>query len=143
MISFVLIVKHRSKNGFWSREDDVKTNKPSSSFKCFSIFNSESSNDFLEQNKKSHSLQLKKCNAVAEDRYLGPISIDEYLTNSLYGTINRLITTQKNACLSMNSCETAHTTTTSRNIEASVIRSSTSYILPDNEDDNGSGEIHF
>ena len=46
----------------------------------------------------------------------------------------------------MNSCETAQTTTTSKNLtETSVIRNSTSYILPDecDDDDTASGEIHF
>lgn len=149
LIVFGLLLKHRSKNGFWSRENDLKTNQSSKSFKCFSIFNQDLNTDFNDQNQQNLNLELKRCN-LKEDRYLGPVSIDEYLTNSLYGTINRLISNQnttQNGSLSMSSCtEQISSSMCTRNFNHTdgtihtSIHNSTSYILPN---DDTSAEIHF
>lgn len=145
LIVIFILIKQRSKNGFWSRENDLKTKAPSKTFKCFSIYNTEST---IEHNKPPNNLELKRCKNTAKsienERYLNPITIDEYLTNSLYGTINRLISNQNSTCMSLSSDESGHRTCSIgrnlNNIEGPM-RNSTSYILPHEESD--STEIHF
>jgi len=113
------------------------------------------------------NLELKRCTTnnnnnitlIAEENrtadavsFMNPITMDEYLTSSLYGTINRLISNQNSACLSMSSSESVMNRTYSmaRTLEVSEgmrggvsgVRNSTSYILPNDTSDD-SGEIHF
>lgn len=155
--TFGLVLKHRSKNGFWSREEDVKAPTKSKAIqRCFSIFNkaNKKTTDFTNQQSISKpNLELKRCN-VKEERFVtstsggaaatGHLSMEEYLNNSLYGTINRLISTQQqqntSASLSMSSGEHNTHSCVSRNYNS--IRNSTSYILPLSAD-NDSAEIHF
>ena len=97
LIILFVILKRRASNGFWSRENEVDTNKnkkkKSSKLCCSASANEE---DLIDATKSNFNLELKQCNIRSVDRYHSGLATlngagDEYSTNSLYGTIDRLI----------------------------------------------------
>ena len=100
LIILFVILKRRASNGFWSRENEVmndtsKNKKKKTSKLCCSA--SANEEDLIDATKSNFNLELKQCNIRSVDRYHhgngGALNSggDEYSTNSLYGTIDRLI----------------------------------------------------
>ena len=140
---FGLFMKRRSQNGFWSRENELNKKSDSKGLRCFSIFNNENTNEFLDTNTSRYSLELKQCQAK-EEKYINPLSIEDYLSNSLYGTINRLITKQQviESLSASSQSATVSTNNLSHNTDGTLRNSTSSYIIA-NGDEEIINEIHF
>jgi hypothetical protein len=118
LILLIIVLKRRAQNGFWSRENHLKdfnhARKNKSSCKtsshsrplrivgllsCAKAHASE--DDLIETHKGNFNLELKTCHIRNhQDRFVtttpGVMHFDEYSTNSLYGTIDRLIVKKNN-----------------------------------------------
>ena len=66
-LTFGLVLKRRSKNGFWSREEDVKEPRRARALQSYlSPFSKSSKANFAEQPANKPNLELKRCNAKEE-----------------------------------------------------------------------------
>lgn len=154
LIILSVILKRRASNGFWSRENDLTSGKAkkkstTSRLCCASNANEE---DLVDATKSNINLELKQCN-LRNDRFHSAIQSDEYSTNSLYGTIDRLIV-KKSQIVATASGASSSTSSQSGIICANNFHSITkdprlrnspaSYMINNtNEDTFEKTEIHF
>ncbi len=172
MATLAALVKRRTNNGFWSRENEmVKKKKNSNKFNfcCFFGVNDEESVDSTTYS----NLELKQChlnkdincllfNSNTSDRLI----VDEY-ANSFFGTIDRLIVKNGNisgVTSSGSSSTSASSSATSPSNEINLSQStffsssnastslaktsktdlgSSSYIVNQQDDSFDKSEIHF
>lgn len=156
LIILVVIIKRRASNGFWSRENEIESSLNKGSCKtisssnklvkkslnsklCFSTSTNEE--DFIDATKSNFNLELKQCH-LRNDRFHS--ACDEFSTNSLYGTIDRLIV-KKNVPSSATSSQSAILYTNNYNsiTKDPKMRNTPSYIISNEEDLFEKSEIHF
>jgi hypothetical protein len=143
LIFLIIVLKRRAQNGFWSRENHLhdfnhnhkktssSSHKHSSSHSrpsrgmsgLFSCAKAHGEDDLIDSHKSNFNLELKTCHLRNhQDRFVattpGIMHFDEYSTNSLYGTIDRLIVKKNNS--NSNSNNTNVTTTTSSGLGSSI-----------------------
>ena len=149
LMILIVIVKRRASNGFWSRENDIdnlsKIKKPkTSSLSCCK--KSANEEEFADATKNNNfNLELKQCH-IKNEKFHSTISCDDYSTNSLYGTIDRLII-KKNNVASASSTSTQSGIMYTNNFNSITkdprMRNSASYVINAEEEMYEKSEIHF
>ena len=147
LVILIVVIKRRASNGFWSREHDLdsgrnKKKKKASTLCCTS--NGGHDEDSIETTKNNFNLELKQCHLNNESFSQSPVHGDEYSTNSLYGTIDRLIVKKGAAsCSSSNKSAIMYTNNYNSITKDPKMRNSTSYIINNEDDLFEKSEIHF
>lgn len=145
------MLKRRAANGYWSREKECEENlkkskKGTSEKKSRFCCTGSNDDDFVvDSGKNNFNLELRNCNLRSSDRLS---TCDDYATNSLYGTIDRLIV-KKSVSLSTNTnmnnnCATILYTNNYNSLTKDPkLRTSTSYMVNPDDDILDRNEIHF
>lgn len=151
LMILIVIVKKRASNGYWSRENDLqnvnKLKKTNSKLCCSGNANEE---DLIDATKSNFNLELKQCHLRNEMKLTsatapGVNSADEYSTNSLYGTIDRLIVKKNTPASCSTSTQSAFMYTNNYNsiTKDPKMRNATSYVIQGDDDLFDKSEIHF
>lgn len=136
----LIIVKRKASNGYWSRETDGGFVVKKSKMCCQA--GAGSMEDVIQQ-KAGIDLELKNCKI--NDRLSAHFSMDDFQTNSLYGTIDRLIVKKPVGLTSNPSPTVMYTNNYNSLTKDPKFRASSSYIMNTNQtnETENKSEIHF
>ncbi|CAF0891184.1 unnamed protein product [Brachionus calyciflorus] len=127
----IVVIRRKASNGYWSREKDGGFEIKKSKLCCKAGVGSL---EDVVQNKSSADLELKNCRS----------NLDDYQTNSLYGTIDRLIVKTPIGLTCKPSPTVMYTNNYNSLTKDPKFRTSASFIM--NANQNGienKSEIHF
>lgn len=161
-----ILKRHTTTNGFWSRENEMFNKKQTKRNKLFRFLGFNDQNEEIDSTIYSN-LELKQChlnkdvncllfNSGTSDRLI----VDEYSnTNSLFGTIDRLIKNQNGTGICSSSSESSSSSSSSSTTSATNNSSQTtfcsssnnlsskttsaSYIVNQQDESFEKSEIHF
>ncbi|RNA07694.1 hypothetical protein BpHYR1_014416 [Brachionus plicatilis] len=134
----LIMIKRKAYNGYWSRETDGALVKKS---KMCCHAGAGSMEDVIQQHA-GIDLELKNCKL--NDRLSVHFSLDDFQTNSLYGTIDRLIVKKPVGLTSNPSPTVMYTNNYNSLTKDPKMRASPSYVNNTNQADiEKKSEIHF
>ena len=134
----LIIIKRKASNGYWSRETDSGLVVKKSKMCCSA--GQVSMEDVIQQ-KTGIDLELKKCKQ--NDRLSAHFSLDDFQTNSLYGTIDRLIVKKPVGITSNPSPTVMYTNNYNSLTKDPKLRQTSNYILNQTDNNETKKEIHF